>query len=341
MKNKVNSIPILSVIVPVYNVSDYLREGLDSILNQDVQEIEVICVDDCSTDNSLAILEKYRAKDKRILIEKHCQNRGVSAARNTGIGVAGGKYIAFFDPDDLVLNTMYSRMIDVMEEKSVDLAMCGFVTFPNGHETIPNFTSNVVMKPTAFLSTNKRIHTNNDLCFSFRFVYKRSFLINKRLLFDERLKVGEDTLFNFACVLKANSVIMLPQALYLYRINNISSVMKQAYKPYLESCLQLQISEKKKLINEYRLDNYTPITKDMSEDVVRRYTTMLFNNLKNNTNEQDKLLGIKRILSMPMISEAMKIVGFRNIYPSWKEYVFYLAMKFNCVRLVRKLYFDE
>ena len=66
---------------------------------------------------------------------------------------------------------------------------------------------------------------------------------------------------------------------------------------------------------------------------------MLFNNLRNNPNEPNKLKGIKRILNMPMITDAMKVVGYRNIYPSWKEYIFYLAMKFKCARLVHKLYF--
>ena len=77
--------PVLSIIIPVYNVAPYLREGLDSILGQEVQDIEVICVDDCSTDSSPDILKEYQAKDYRIQVIRQSENRGPSATRNTGI----------------------------------------------------------------------------------------------------------------------------------------------------------------------------------------------------------------------------------------------------------------
>ena len=114
--------------------------------------------------------------------------------------------------------------------------------------------------------------------------------------------------------------------------------MKKKYNPYMEEGLQLQVLEKKRLIHNHGIDALTPITKDMSEDIVKRYTQMLFNNLRNNPNEPDKLAGVKRILNMPMIREAMKEVGYRNIYSSWKEYAFYLAMKFRCAKLVYRVY---
>ena len=94
----------LSIIVPVYNVVTYLREGLDSILRQEVQDIEVICVDDCSSDSSPDILKEYQAKDNRIQFIRQSENKGPSATRNIGIKYAKGKYIAFFDPDDKVEN---------------------------------------------------------------------------------------------------------------------------------------------------------------------------------------------------------------------------------------------
>lgn len=96
MKNiKRNYMPVLSIIVPVYNVATYLREGLDSILRQEVQDIEVICVDDCSSDSSPDILKEYQAKDNRIQFIRQSENKGPSATRNIGIKYAKGKYIAF------------------------------------------------------------------------------------------------------------------------------------------------------------------------------------------------------------------------------------------------------
>ena len=110
--------------------------------------------------------------------------------------------------------------------------------------------------------------------------------------------------------------------------------MRLPYKPYLANSLQRQIEEKKRLIQKYQIDLYTPMTKDLSEYTILRYLPMLFNNLYNAPAQSDKKQGIRQILSMPMVRDAFRVIGFRNIYPSWKEYVFYLAMKFKFTWLV-------
>lgn len=92
--------PKINVIVPVYNVAEFLPDCLDSLLSQNFDAMEIICVDDKSTDNSLEILEDYASKDKRIRVIKHEQNRGLGEARNSGLKVATGEYIHFLDSDD-------------------------------------------------------------------------------------------------------------------------------------------------------------------------------------------------------------------------------------------------
>ena len=92
----------ISVVIPVYNVENYLEKCLDSILNQTLREIEIICIDDCSIDNSYFILEEYSKKDSRIVIIKNNINKGVSKSRNIGINISKGDYIAFIDSDDYV-----------------------------------------------------------------------------------------------------------------------------------------------------------------------------------------------------------------------------------------------
>ena len=94
--------PVLSIIVPVYNVATYLREGLDSILRQEVQDIEVICVDDCSSDSFARHSERYRGKGQQNTIYRQSENKGPSATRNIGIKYAKGNILLFFDPDDKV-----------------------------------------------------------------------------------------------------------------------------------------------------------------------------------------------------------------------------------------------
>ncbi|WP_300727624.1 glycosyltransferase family 2 protein [uncultured Bacteroides sp.] len=331
---------LLSIIVPVYNVAPYLEEGLNSLLKQDLRDIEIICVDDKSTDNSLQILQKYSSLDNRLILIQHNQNKGLSATRNTGIKNAKGKYIAFFDPDDSVESNMYSSMIRRMEEDSCDIIMCGFRTFPDNHTVIPNFPTEPC-SPYDFIRQNKKIHSSNDLCFSWRFLFKRQFLTEKKLSFIEEIRYAEDMVFNFNALMQANRVTMLPQPLYNYRVNNPTSIMKQKYNPFMEDGLERQVKEKRRIISTYRVDSYTPITMDMSEDIIKRFTTMLFNNLWNNSQEVDKKKGVKRIINMPMIRKASQVVGFRNIYPSWKEYMFYLAIKFRISSLVYKLYFKS
>ena len=99
--------PLVSIIIPVYNVEKYLIECLDSCLNQTLQNIEIICIDDASTDNSSKILEEYAQKDSRIILIKQKINKGQGIAKNLGINIATGKYLMFLDSDDwLELNAV-------------------------------------------------------------------------------------------------------------------------------------------------------------------------------------------------------------------------------------------
>lgn len=94
-----NDIPAVSVIIPVYNAAEFLKDGLNSLLKQTLREIEIICVDDGSTDGSLVILKEFEKTDARIRVI-HQENQGAGAARNNGMDVARGKYLAFLDADD-------------------------------------------------------------------------------------------------------------------------------------------------------------------------------------------------------------------------------------------------
>lgn len=118
---------LISVIVPVYNVSEYLPRCLDSIINQTYRNLEIILVDDGSTDNSGQICDEYAKKDNRIIVI-HKENGGVSSARNQGIDKATGEYIGFVDSDDVVEENMYSILIDNAENKNVEISCCQIQT---------------------------------------------------------------------------------------------------------------------------------------------------------------------------------------------------------------------
>ena len=113
----------ISIIIPVYNVEKYLHECLDSIINQTFKDLEIICVDDGSTDKSSEILEEYEQKDKRFTVISQ-PNKGVSAARNRGMQQAKGKYIMFVDSDDYVHPRFYELLLQALKEEGADIAGC-------------------------------------------------------------------------------------------------------------------------------------------------------------------------------------------------------------------------
>ena len=113
----------ISVVLPVYNVANYLRKCLDSLVNQTFKDFEVICVDDGSTDKSTKILEEYQKKDNRIKILQQ-QRGGAGAARNLGLGHAQGKYVQFLDSDDYFESNLLEEMYTRAEKYDADLVVC-------------------------------------------------------------------------------------------------------------------------------------------------------------------------------------------------------------------------
>ena len=117
--------PIISIIIPVYNAEKYLRKCLDSVVNQTITDIEVICVDDCSTDGSLDILREYEQKDSRVRVV-HCErNNRQAAARNIGMNLAVGKYLAFVDNDDWIDCDRFENLCKIAEKENSDITLAG------------------------------------------------------------------------------------------------------------------------------------------------------------------------------------------------------------------------
>ena len=125
VQNKIDYEPKVSVIIPVYNVELYLRICLESVLKQNLKEIEIICVDDGSTDKSLDILLEYAAKDNRITVLKQ-ENLYAGVARNAGLAVARGEYLSFLDSDDFFEPDMHEEMYKKAKEDGSDVVVCGY-----------------------------------------------------------------------------------------------------------------------------------------------------------------------------------------------------------------------
>ena len=119
--------PLISVIVPVYNVENYLPRCLDSIINQTYTNLEILLVDDGATDNSGKLCDEYAQKDNRIRVF-HKENGGVSSARNMGLDNATGEYIAFVDSDDYIDKCMYEIMLNSSVQNNADIVVCGYLS---------------------------------------------------------------------------------------------------------------------------------------------------------------------------------------------------------------------
>lgn len=139
--------PTISVIVPVYKVEPYLRRCVDSILAQTYTDFELILVDDGSPDNCGAICDEYAAKDRRIRV-LHQENGGLSAARNAGLDVAEGEYIALVDSDDIVFDNYLEKLLGSLLAEQADVSICGMVSFADGTEPVPDRTQQLTVAMT-------------------------------------------------------------------------------------------------------------------------------------------------------------------------------------------------
>ncbi len=227
--------PVVSVIIPVYNSEKYIQECLDSILAQTMKNIEIICVDDGSSDGSPEILEKYAVRTDRMVIHQQ-SHRGVSAARNAGLRLARGKYVYFMDSDDTVHPEMLERITKRAEMDDLD------ITYFNGRAfTEKNEFQEIVYEQNALMDRSHKyegIYPGEELMVAmyrnreywmtqWLQLYRRSFLWENNLLFNEGI-IHEDNLFTFVCMLSAKRCGYVDEIFYEKRIRPDSITTKKA-----------------------------------------------------------------------------------------------------------------
>lgn len=217
--------PKVSVIIPVFNVEDYLAECLDSVINQTFRDIEIICIDDASTDNSLDILKEYAVRDARITILQNEQNRGQSFARNRGLEKASGDYIAFVDSDDYLEEELLALTIDKIEH--ADIVCFDYKkkdeVWHGGDGHLFEMNEGAYRAQDFFMA---EVNNNSIIYSPWSKLYKRSFLIKNKIRFVNGIKY-EDIVFHFLCMMKANSVYCITDKLYIYRIRGNSTMTQK------------------------------------------------------------------------------------------------------------------
>lgn len=218
--------PAISILVPCYNVEKYLRECLDSIMNQTFTDYEAICINDGSTDTTLSILEEYAAKDSRFkIIDK--KNSGYGASMNKGIDAAIGKYIGIVESDDYIEPEMFEHLYKEAEEHSLDLVRCLYREF-NDMKSSVRIIDDSKIKLYEFgkvFEPKEQKHIFFIAPAIWAGMYNREFLNANNIRFLETPGASyQDTSFAFKVYASAKRVKVIPEVLHNYRINENSSV---------------------------------------------------------------------------------------------------------------------
>ncbi|WP_455646125.1 glycosyltransferase [Methanosphaera sp.] len=226
-----NNLVNISVIIPVYNVAEYISECLESIYNQTFKNFEVICVDDASTDNSMKILKKYKNKHENMYILKNSINSGVSIARNKAMKYATGKYILFVDPDDLVYNRQaFENLYKISENNNLDMLL--FKSYEYDDITKQQSTSkyNDIQILDEFINTIFKYDDINEHDFFginvtvWSKIYNREFLEDINASFIPGI-IHQDNGFFYHVFIKARRVSFIDAYYYNYRVNRRNSAM--------------------------------------------------------------------------------------------------------------------
>ena len=249
----------ISVIIPVYNIQQHLRECLDSVLGQSYPRLQVICVDDGSTDESPAILAQYAQKDNRVQVIRQ-QNAGPGAARNTGLEAATGEYVIFLDSDDWFEPDFLEKMVDTAVREGADVAICRAVEFDtnSGRELPSEWMMKKQYLPGKLAFAPQEMA---DHLFQFTYgmpwdkFYRRELLTTSGIRYPA-LKNSEDLAFVYPTLLAAKRIAVVDEVLIHHRINRMASVSNsrcgQPEAPYEAFQIVKEYLEQHQLMDTYR-----------------------------------------------------------------------------------------
>ena len=284
MKNN----PLISVVVPIYNTSKYLPRCLNSIINQTYKNLEIICINDGSTDSSLSILQNYTQKDSRIKITTQ-KNAGLSAARNTGITKSTGKYITFIDSDDEISHNMLEKLLVSLQKNDADISVCSFKEIcPDGKITHFNKVSSVQTYTTE-QSLKAMLQEQGFMLSATMKLFPTTYFKNIQFPIG---KLHEDIGTTHKLIMKARRVTFVPEELYFYHHHSDSIISKKFDKRKLDIIV---------------------LTDQMCKDIDAKYPT-----LKNITNERRMRARFSVLRQIPTNnSETKKILQYLRTHKSY------------------------
>ncbi|MGG3987022.1 glycosyltransferase [Bacillus smithii] len=218
---------LISVIIPVYNAEKFLSKCLDSVKNQTYQDLEIILVNDGSTDKSGLICDEYSRKDQRFIVI-HKKNGGVSSARNAALKIAKGDYIGFVDPDDWVEPNMFEKLYQLIIDYKADISMCGYVKEKLDGTILNNIVKPDIIKMDRKEALNKILNSNSFKGFLWNKLFSANLIKNNQITFDESIHFCEDLLYCCQCIVKSKNIVYDTTPYYHYVIHD-SNASKSNY----------------------------------------------------------------------------------------------------------------
>lgn len=253
---------VVSVIIPVHNTADYLHKCVESVRNQSLKDIEIILVDNLSTDKSPEMCDEYAKLDSRIKV-LHLSVADLSTARNAGIKESTSKYIGFIDSDDHISSTMYEEMIDALVRNEADMAYCNFCyEYPDMHTKSPNpNTGNIYLRSQR--EVLRDILQDKISCSACIRLFKRELFDS--LLFPENV-LYEDRVMMHQCVLLCERIVWIDKVFYSYfeRQDSISRTVKplNMYHHFLAEMVRLEFIKGQTLFDDKEL--YVERTRELN-----------------------------------------------------------------------------
>lgn len=346
LKNQPSALPLISIIIPVYNAAKFLDQTITSCLKQDYPHLEIILINDGSTDDSKTICEKYLKASTSVLFFNR-PHQGVSATRNFGLDHFSGEYFSFLDADDLLADNFISTLYALAKENNLDYITSGYQRFvgniPTSETQNPASTKSSKEEPRKPKSTKSsreslRIYDKSDfykqlldLNSGYNFCHMK--LMSKSLRhirFDESLSVAEDALYNFKILNELNSFGATSAPLYFYRVHQNSTV-----RTFTEDYVEKYRKSLQKIGN-YLQENQGDLYQKYQNYFYAFAATHLFFILANfccHKDNKNQLKSIKSLYKIPLFSRAIYLAPLR-LFPPQKAFVL-LCFKFKLILFLR------
>lgn len=327
---------LISIIVPVYKTEPYLRQCLDSLVGQTYENIEIICVNDGSPDNSAQILEEYEKNDNRIKVITQ-ENQGVSAARNNGVEASSGEYIMFIDSDDWVDTDMCETMYQAVTENEFPVCMCCYIKEFEGKSTVTNlfdgdkilvgdsyyeeFFENLAGVKNCNLRYPEKMDALVSPCMQ---LFKKDILSDIRFVSTNELSTGEDWLYQMEIYSKADKIVYIDKPFYHYRKTNEDSITSK-YKPDLFEKWGKLYGYIEEVLKKY--DFYEKYKNHLENKIALSYLYLGLNEIKSANGFMAQKKRLKEIRCTNKFEDAFSRLDIMNMPVHWKLFFFLCKKK--------------